>query len=82
MRRLSGAAVCGQDRLNTSARLAAGRVGFVHEGLNRCQPGAVLPAALSEDRTAAFDDDGSAALVGDRLRGSPSAQRLLTANRH
>jgi hypothetical protein len=41
----------------------------------------VLPAALSEDRTAAFHDDGSAAL-GDRLRGSPSAQRLLPANRH
>lgn len=42
----------------------------------------VLPAALSEDRTAAFHDDGSPALVVDRLRGPPSLQRLLTANRH
>jgi len=31
----------------------------------------VLPTALSEDRTAAFHDDGLVALVGDRLRGPP-----------
>jgi hypothetical protein len=33
----------------------------------------VLPAALSEDRTAALYDDGSAALVGDHLHGSLAA---------
>ena len=34
-----------------------------------------IAAALSKDRTAASHDDGSAALVSDRSRGSPSAQR-------
>jgi len=33
----------------------------------RGDPVKMLPAALSEDRTAAFHDDGSAVLVGDRF---------------
>ena len=37
-----------------------------------CDPSRLLPAALSEDLAAAFHDDESSAVVGDRRRGSTS----------
>ena len=42
----------------------------------------VLPAPLSEDRAAAFHEDESAALVGDRRSGSTATQSAVDANDH